>query len=128
MSTCKRIYLSGPMSGRPYYNFPAFDYAAQKLREEGHQVFSPADNDRRYGLDGDTTKPFPEGVTANVLMKDDCNYILTEAECIALLPGHETSKGADVEKALAKFLGLTVITLGKEYLAPPKYVNDWRPH
>lgn len=123
-----KIYLSGPMSGMPHYNFPAFDYAAAKLRAEGHEVFSPADNDRKYGLTGDTTIPFPPGITARVLMKDDCNYICDHAERIAFLPGFENSKGAKVERALSDMFGLTAMILGKEYLAPPEYVAAWRPH
>lgn len=110
-----RIYLSGPMTGIDKYNFPAFDFAAAKLRGEGHEVFSPADNDRKYGLVGDTTQPFPPGVTLNVLLLDDLTFICQVAEAIALLPGWEKSKGAASELATAKALGLTIIELGRKY-------------
>ena len=116
----KTIYLSGPMSGYEHSNFPAFDYAAGKLREEGFAVFSPADNDRRYGLTGELGVPLPPGVTINTLMKDDTTFICDEADTIAMLPGWERSAGANAEIALAKALGLNVLILGKEYAVPKK--------
>lgn len=115
----KRIYLSGPMSGYEQYNFPAFDYAAAKLRAEPDvvEVFSPADNDREHGLSGDTTAPFPPGVTIRTLFLDDTAYICKHATHVALLPGWEKSKGAIAERALAEALGLTIIILGGDYVA-----------
>ena len=40
-----RIYLCGPMSNVPHFNFPRFDAAAELLRERGHHVVSPAELD-----------------------------------------------------------------------------------
>ncbi len=51
MSEKPTIYIAGPMSGYPQYNFPAFDEARDELRENGWQVVSPADMDREHGLD-----------------------------------------------------------------------------
>jgi len=47
----KTIYLSGPMSGLPGFNFPAFHAAAAKLRADGFTVLNPAETDN-----GDTSK------------------------------------------------------------------------
>lgn len=115
-----KIYLSGPMTGYPLYNFPAFDYAAAKLRDMPgvSDVFSPADNDRKYGLMGEPEKPFPPGVTVRTLLKDDTAYICDHADVVAMLPGWEKSAGATAEKALAKAIGLTTWELGREYVAP----------
>lgn len=121
-----KIYLSGPMTGYPQYNFPAFDYAAAKLRAEGHEVFSPADNDRVRGLTGDTTIPFPPGVTARVLFKDDTSYICDHAEKVALLAGWEKSRGARAEVALAEAIQIQVEILGPEYNLPTP-ANDNAP-
>jgi hypothetical protein len=37
------IYISGPMTGYPDLNFPAFHLAASVLRSEGFTVISPAE-------------------------------------------------------------------------------------
>lgn len=118
-----RIYLAGPMRGIENFNFPAFDYAAKKLRAGGHRVFSPADRDRAvYGAEiednptGDETKVANPLCTINDCMAADCEWICRNADVIALLPGWEKSSGATAELALGKTLGLSYIVLGKEYV------------
>lgn len=121
MSLNNKIYLAGPMTGQPYFNFPAFFEAAKVLRDMGHEVFSPAEHDQERG--GDFWKNCPTGsheelVATNTpqinykdCMRIDVNWIIDHAEAIALLPGWEKSKGARAEKALAECLGLEVIVL-----------------
>jgi hypothetical protein len=111
------------MRGYPNFNFPAFDYAASKLRGQGFEVFSPAERDREaYGNSiednptGDENKVTNSACTINDCMDADTHWICRFANAIALLPGWEKSSGANAELALAKALGLTVITLGKEYV------------
>lgn len=100
------IYLAGPMRGIENLNFPAFDLAAKELRDVGHTVFNPADNDREKGYIG---KSFED--SARDCIMDDLTYIARKADTIALLPGWETSKGVRAELALAEFLNLTVLEL-----------------
>ncbi|MCY1527250.1 hypothetical protein D9M68_623110 [compost metagenome] len=40
----KRIYLAGPMTGLPEFNYPAFHAEAARLRALGYQVENPAEN------------------------------------------------------------------------------------
>ena len=119
----KHIYLAGPMRGYRNFNFPAFDYATEKLRSEGFVVFSPAERDREaYGHEiennptGDESKVSNPACTINDCMKADTAWICDYADAIALLPGWQKSSGANAELALARSLGLTVIELGKEYV------------
>lgn len=39
-----RLYLCGPMTGLPAFNYPAFNAAAVALRQVGFLVFSPTEN------------------------------------------------------------------------------------
>ena len=119
-----KIYLAGPMRGIPSFNFPAFDYAAFKLREQGFEVFSPAERDREaYGdtiehnPTGDESKVTNPACTINDCMRADCDWICQHADAIALLPGWKKSSGANAELALAKALGLSYIVLGKAYVS-----------
>jgi hypothetical protein len=117
----KKCYLAGPMSAIPDLNFPAFFKAASDLKSLGFQVFNPAAQDiQDYGADvsSDPTQTRSYAV-ANIgkpsrykeCLKKDLEYILDEAEVIALLPGWENSPGARTELALAECLGLEVIHL-----------------
>ncbi len=105
----KRIYLAGPMTGYEEFNFPAFHAAAAKLRDLGHYVFSPAENDLiRYG---DDFLQHPARFNLRDTAQDDLLWISRMAEAIALLPGWEMSKGARAEKAVAEWIGLEVMYL-----------------
>lgn len=91
----KRLYVAGPMSGLPEYNYPAFKAAAAELRECGFEVICPAEN----GLPADA--PWIDH------MRVDIGHLLT-CSAVAVLPGWENSRGARLEVHLARELGLTV--------------------
>lgn len=121
-----KIYLAGPMRGYPNFNFPAFDYAAAKLRGQGFVVFSPAERDREvHGTALEQNKTGDEqeaasnvGFSLNDALKADMDWICDQAQVIALLPGWAKSSGANAEKALATALGLTIMELGRAYVDP----------
>lgn len=92
----KRIYLSGPMTGRPEFNFPAFHAAADVLRSKGLSVTNPAEIK-------------PEGEPSwSACMRADIKAML-DCCTVALLPGWEDSKGANIEARLAIQLGMRVV-------------------
>lgn len=93
----KKVYISGPMTGLPEYNYPAFHEAAHKLREAGYEPINPADF------------PIQEDWEWADYMRQDIPR-LCEADHIYLLDGWENSKGATVEKSIADILGITSLS------------------
>lgn len=108
-----RTYLAGPMRHRPFFNFPAFDSAAEDLRSRGFHVISPADLDRAAGFDPKRLPAnwdwgtLPDGFELRHAAKRDLEALLS-CEAIHLLPGWEGSKGANAELAVAHWVGLKV--------------------
>ena len=104
MSTPKTVYLGGPMRGYPQYNFPAFFRAAANLRKGGWQVLSPAENDVKGGFEwehGDGEEPAEfDWVKA---FSWDLQSIIV-ADGLIVLEGWEKSKGATLERKVAKFM------------------------
>jgi hypothetical protein len=93
-----KIYLSGPMTGLPDNNFPAFHAIAQALRDAGEDVVNPAE------INPDASLSWEECMRADIKALCDC-------DAIYLLPGWEKSKGAHLELHVAHRLGLKVLTL-----------------
>jgi hypothetical protein len=98
------IYIAGPMTGYPRYNFDAFDQARNDL-ERDWEVISPADMDRELGFDPDKSE-----VTIEFLrdaMDRDIAAVM-RADALYALAGWEKSKGASAEVALAKWRGIPI--------------------
>jgi hypothetical protein len=91
-------YISGPMTGMPDLNFPAFHKAAASLRASGYRVVNPAELD---ALDTQEMT-WPEYMRRDIRALMDCTHI-------AMLPGWENSKGAKLEKHIADALGMRVM-------------------
>lgn len=92
----KRVYIAGPMTGLPGFNYPAFHRAADALRAKGYHVENPADN------------PVPACGTWKGYMRMAITQLVT-CDTVVLLPGWSESKGAKVEHQLALDLGLDVL-------------------
>jgi hypothetical protein len=91
----KLLYVSGPMTGKPLLNFPAFNAAAEALRRAGYAVVNPVD------LNPD---PAAEWLAC---MRNDIKA-LVHCDGIALLPGWTESRGARIEAQIAEALGMTL--------------------
>ena len=93
----KRVYLSGPMTGKPELNFPAFAAAAKWLRHPSFdlEVVNPAE------LNPDPTTSWEDCMRADIKALCDC-------DAIVLLEGWEASKGAHIELQVAHRLGLEI--------------------
>lgn len=92
----RTIYVAGPMTGLPDFNYPAFNAAAAKLRAMGHTVLNPAEN------------PTPPCGTWQAYMRMALAQ-LVQCECIVLLPGWTESRGALIERWLAQVLQIEVM-------------------
>jgi hypothetical protein len=101
----KTCYLGGPMRGLPFFNFPAFDEAAYKLRRDGWTVFSPAEKDRDH-LDisqcpnGSEEELKRQGFEVGKALTWDFAHIL-DSHAVIFLPGWITSTGCHWEMAVA---------------------------
>lgn len=91
-----RVYVSGPMTGLPDLNFPAFRAAADRLRAMGHDVVDPS------------TLGEPDGWCWEDFLRRDLRHLL-DCDAICLLDGWWKSRGARLEQHVAAKLGYTVI-------------------
>lgn len=102
------VYIAGPMSGIPNWNYDAFNAAADRLKAEGYDVRNPAQKDVEMGYDeteakatGDTARSIAEGVFdfREAYMWDVTQII--HGDAIYMLRGWERSPGAVGEHAVA---------------------------
>ena len=95
-----RVYISGPMTGLPQLNFPAFHAAASELRARRYEVVNPAE------INPDGALSWAQCMRADIKALCDC-------EALALLPGWERSKGAHLELHLAHRLDMQIGTVAE---------------
>lgn len=116
----KKVYLAGPMTGLPSFNFPTFLNVAKQLRKKGYEVFCPAEHDiKMHGTDFMKYPGFEEGDSSELCkhysgfdiretLSADTQWICHEADMLMMLPGWSLSKGAQAEYWLARAIGLEV--------------------
>lgn len=96
-----RIFVGGPMSGIPAWNFPAFNDAERRLVLKGWAVENPA-----------STGVHPEFSWEDYLRLSIAQLLLCDS--IYLLRGWEKSKGALLETHVADALGMTFFYQGEK--------------
>jgi hypothetical protein len=94
-----RLYIAGPMTGLPDFNYPAFNAEARVWRCRGFHVENPAEG--------------PDLSSWSEYMRRALRQLLT-CEAICLLPGWTQSKGATTEWLVASLMGMSII-----YHEPP---------
>lgn len=101
-----RIYLAGPMTGIPAFNFPKFDTFTSMLRTRGFDVVSPHEADPEHvqeiawaSPDGDPAcLPADDGPLPTALRNVEG---VASCDGVALIPGWEKSSGTIHEIATA---------------------------
>lgn len=124
----KKLYIAGPMTGIPQFNFPAFDVAAASLRSYGYLVVSPVELDdpssRAAALSNETGDPeqynADTGETWGDLLARDVKMIADEVSGVVALEGWEESRGARLEVFVAR-------TCGKPVYSYEEWLNDPTP-
>lgn len=102
----KQIYIAGPMTGYPEFNFPAFFAAQKRLEAQGWQVWNPAAKDMEATLDpeaykvGSAEQAMASGFDFRKAYGWDCDKIIN-SDGIYMLRGWEASPGARGEHAIA---------------------------
>lgn len=99
----KRIYISGPMTGMPELNFPAFHAEAARLTALGYDVVNPAE-----------LNPDPE-MGWHECMRNDLAALLT-CDALALMDGWQKSAGAHLEMHVAHRVGMEIV-IAREVVA-----------
>ena len=97
------LYVAGPMSGLPEFNYPAFRAAEMALKKAGYGVLNPVDAE-----DLNPTPGHPQ--EWHWYMRHALRMVLL-AHGVALLPGWEDSRGATLEVHVATALTLPVATV-----------------
>ncbi len=110
-----KVYLAGPMTGYPDSNHPEFHRAAKLLREQGHEVISPAE----YELPAETLNDW------QVALRYDLGESVCKSQGIAVLDGFEKSKGACLELHTALALGCDVVLLPWQRQTWANYVRNF---
>lgn len=104
------FYLSGPMSGMPDHNFPAFNAEAERLRGLGYKIVNPVE------INGDAA--VTQGRTWDQCLRRDITALI-HCHGVLLLPGWENSKGANLEVDIAQRLGMRAVA-SDLLQAPPR--------
>lgn len=113
------VYVAGPMTGIPSFNFPAFDAAAAELRQMGYTVVSPAEMDdeetRATAMaspDGSPGSGSSKGETWGDFLARDVKLVADQVDGIVVLPGWHKSRGARLETFVAFLCGKPIVYYG----------------
>lgn len=95
-----RVYLSGPMKGRPEGNVPAFARCTKELRSLGYDVVSP----HEIFQEGDVGEP----ADYDKCLRDDIRELMT-CQAIVVMDDWEKSNGVRIELVASLLTGIRMI-------------------
>lgn len=94
------VYIAGPMTGIPEFNYPAFNAAEGELIVKGHWALNPTH--------AEDFNPTPGKAQTWEWYMRHALKLVADAEGIALLPGWQESRGAQLEVQVGTALGLDI--------------------
>jgi hypothetical protein len=95
------LYVAGPMTGLPDFNYPAFEHARDILEAAGYGVLSPTDNG--FGA--------PVGSHSWQWYMREAIKQVVAADAIAVLPDAACSRGALLECTIARALDMEIASV-----------------
>jgi len=114
-----RVFISGPISGKPNLNRDAFDHEERLLRECGYETFSPFS----ITLPNEETIEEWGGIESERLWQycmRICVGQIPLCDSMRMLPDWQNSEGAKWEHRIAKMLGLEIT-----YCHVPDVIPKW---
>jgi len=100
-----KLYIAGPMTGLPDFNFPAFHAVAATLRAAGHDAVNPAE------INPDTAADWCDCMFEDLKQLSGCDGIV-------MLPGWDKSPGAQIERLWAGRTGKKIYCATKLHEVP----------
>lgn len=99
----KKIFISGPMTGLPDFNFPRFNLVAKQLEDASIDCINPVDVCKKYNKETVLSDPvkFQEMIDEQQRLERECDAIL-------LLDGWHESKGVRLELKTALELDMKI--------------------
>jgi hypothetical protein len=107
-----KVYIAGPMTGYPLYNFEQFFAWAAAIRSVGDTPLNPAEHDVSKMFNGWVYNE----ADYDEIIEYDLNLIRKEADRMFMLRGWNFSKGAQMEHSLAVELGLDIQYEAKKHI------------
>lgn len=95
-----KVYIAGPMTGLPGYNYPAFNDAERDLRAAGLDTLNP--------VLGEAAPTPADAKPWGWYLRRALRMVL-DADGVATLPGWKKSRGAVLEVHVARALGVPVM-------------------
>ncbi len=108
----RKVYIAGPMTGLPEFNYPTFFAAEEYLRSHGAKVMNPA--------------VLPKGFEHHEYMQIAIPMLQT-CEVVAFLPGWQQSKGARMEFTKAHHGQKVLLLLDVDHVNGSPWVKTHSP-
>lgn len=108
----KKVYLSGPITGKPNDNIEEFEKYKQKFKNLNYEVVNPHDLFTREFVDDLNRKLENKEITFeeyhDTFMRTDIKAMM-DCDFVAVLNGYENSKGANIEVYIARNINMPII-------------------